>query len=50
MYLRDGAEPEGATLPREGRLQNISGKTSEYLYFTLKDLRPQGLWDKPLIL
>ena len=45
MYLRDGTEPEGATVPRAGRLQNISTKTSEYLTYTMKDLRPQGLWD-----
>jgi hypothetical protein len=50
MYLRDGTEPEGATVPRAGRLQNISTKTGEYLTYTMKDLRPQGLWDKPLIL
>ena len=48
MYLRDGTEPEGATIPREGRLQNISAKTCEYLTYTMKDLRPQGQWDKPL--
>jgi hypothetical protein len=50
MYLRDGTEPEGTGISREGRLQNISTKTGEYLYYTLKDLRPQGLWDQPLLL
>jgi hypothetical protein len=50
MYLRDGAEPQGTGIPREGRLQNISAKTSEYLTYTMKDLRPRGLWDQPLSL
>lgn len=50
MYLRDGTEPLGTGIPREGRLQNISAKTSEYLTYTMKDLRPRGLWDQPLSL
>ncbi len=48
MYLRDGAEPEGARNPREGRLTNIRTKTSEYLSWTMKDVRPRGQWDKPI--
>lgn len=47
MYLRDGAEPAGSGLPREARLRNISAKTNEYLFWTMKDLRPRGLWDQP---
>ena len=50
MYLRDGAEPPGARSHRQGRLANISTKTSEYAFWTMKDLRPRGLWDQPLSL
>jgi hypothetical protein len=48
MYLRDGTEPQGTGIPRSGRLQNISAGTSQYADWTMKDLRPRGLWDKPL--
>jgi hypothetical protein len=48
MYLRDGTEPQGTGTSRKGRLGNISAKTSEYLSYTMKDLRPRGLWDQPL--
>lgn len=50
MYLRDGVEPQGTGIPREARLQNISAHTSDYLYLTMKDVRPRGLWDEPLSL
>jgi hypothetical protein len=50
MYLRDGSEPQGARFSRRGRLKNISAKTSEYLTYTMKDLRPRGQWDQPLSL
>jgi hypothetical protein len=50
IYLRDGKEPEGTGISRSGRLENIKAKTSEYLTYTMKDLRPRGLWDKPLVL
>ena len=50
MYLRDGTEPQGARFSRGGRLKNISAKTSEYASWTMKDLRPRGLWDQPLSL
>jgi hypothetical protein len=50
MYLRDGTEPQGARSTPDGRLKNISTKTSEYLSWTMKDLRPRGQWDKPLSL
>ena len=50
MYLRDGTEPPGARGRHGGRLKNISARTSEYLSYTMKDLRPRGLWDKPLSL
>jgi hypothetical protein len=50
MYLRDGTEPPGARSSRQGRLKNIRAKTSEYLSWTMKDLRPRGLWDQPLLL
>jgi hypothetical protein len=48
MYLRDGTEPEGTGIPREARLQNISAGTSQYASWTMKDLRPRGMWDQPL--
>jgi hypothetical protein len=50
MYLRDGAEPQGTGTSRKGRLGNISAKTSEYLSWTMKDVRPRGLWDQLLVL
>jgi hypothetical protein len=50
MYLRDGAEPQGTGIPREARLQNISAGTSGYADWTMKDLRPRGLWNQPLSL
>jgi hypothetical protein len=50
MYLRDGTEPQGARSSPGGRLKNISAKTSEYLSWTMKDLRPRGQWDQPLSL
>lgn len=50
MYLRGGAEPPGARTSRQGRLKNISARTSEYADWTMKDLRPRGLWDQPLSL
>jgi hypothetical protein len=50
MYLRDGTEPQGTGTSRKGRLGNISAKTSEYADWTMKDVRPRGLWDKPLVL
>jgi hypothetical protein len=48
MYLRDGTEPPGARASRQGRLKNISAKTIEYRSYTMKDLRPRGLWDLPI--
>lgn len=48
MYLRDGTEPPGARSSREGRLQNIRTKTIEYRSYTMKDVRPRGLWDQPV--
>jgi hypothetical protein len=50
MYLRDGGVAKGSGLPREARLQNISAETSVYADWTMKDLRPRGLWDQPLSL
>lgn len=50
MYLRDGAEPQGTGISREGRLGNISSLTVSYRSYTMKDLRPRGLWDQPLVL
>jgi hypothetical protein len=49
MYLRDGAEPQVPASPG-GHLQNIGAKTSDYLSWTMKDLRPRRLWDQPLSL
>jgi hypothetical protein len=48
LYLRDGSEPEGTGIPRQARLSNISAGTSAYANYTMKDLRPRGLWDQPL--
>ena len=48
MYLRDGAEPQGTGLPRESRLQNIASLTNQYRSYTMKDVRPRGLWDQPM--
>ena len=50
MYLRDGAEPQGTGLPRESRLQNIASLTNQYRSYTMKDVRPRGLWNQPLSL
>jgi hypothetical protein len=47
-YLRDGVEPEGTGLPRKGRLQGIVAKTAEYRSYTMKDVRPRGVWDQPI--
>jgi hypothetical protein len=50
MYLRDGAEPQGTGIPRENRLQNIASFTNQYRSYTMKDVRPRGLWNQPISL
>jgi len=48
LYLRDGTEPQGTGISRAGRLKNISAHTGKYADWTMKDLRPRGLWDQPM--
>lgn len=50
MYLRDGTEAPGAGSTQHARLTNIRTKTIEYRSYTMKDLRPRGLWDQPISL
>ena len=44
--LRDGEVPQGSGTSPKGRHNNISAKTSEYVFWAKKDVRPRGLWEE----
>lgn len=44
--LRDGEVPQGSGIPPASRHQNISVKTSEYVFWAKKDVRPRGRWEE----
>ena len=40
--------PERYGISPEARWQNVQALTAQYRQWTLKDLRPRGLWDQPV--